>query len=465
MDGQQRLIALALITRGKIKITRGKQIIEEERCVWFNPETEDFRVTGPMPNTVVDKGWLKLSELFKVQSNAHFTQLRRQIEESRKFSDEAWDRIETLWRQLRHYNVNIHTIHEELDLDQLGDIFIRINFAGTRVKGTDVYSTILAVVEDKAVMQLKEFAEEINQRPEISDSLDYGTFVRTFIAIATDGKVRLASRVLDQAEGLKTRLHELRGQLSQKLKETQQAFESAVNLLVNSPELRLVLHKSEFFPSEVVLVTISYYLHKRELRLSSDDKERRGLLGWFLLASIFNRYSSAVESRLNEDLTAINEGGYKALITNLEQREGEMKERLKQMIEAGNFRPLLLYAFLRLKGAKDLNPHKEQQQEIVAVNASRDHIFPRSQLGGHRLVDDIGNITYITPTSQSQQYKGNNLPEVYFSKLPTEILESHYIPTNQELWRLDKFEQFVIERRRLLSNGVDLLWQQFFGDE
>lgn len=57
----------------------------------------------------------------------------------RGFSPDEQDRISTLWATFREdYKVFVHELSEALDLDDLGNIFVRTNFAGTRVRGTDV---------------------------------------------------------------------------------------------------------------------------------------------------------------------------------------------------------------------------------------------------------------------------------------------------------------------------------------
>lgn len=442
LDGQQRLLSFDLAVNGSVRLRRGRT---KGLWIWFNPGTKNFAWTEPPRQR--GKEWVKLSDVLKMNSEelAKFLQSRPTKE---------WEKIHALWLKFQHYDVLIHTLSEDLDLDRLGDIFVRANFAGTRVKGTDVYSTMVAVAEPGMVEELREFTDGLRARRLGEEwDIDYGIVIRTYIAFLTNGKVKLASRVLDQAKRLGEILENKKNMIQDIKQKTENGIEKAIELLMNPSELAIT--SSRHLPTQNVLVTMAYYLGKSG---GIPQEERRGLLAWFVLASYFARYTSAAETRLNEDLSVIEEGkGYRGLISNLEKREGDLKNRLKEDISRGLWSRLLLYSMLRAKRAKD----PINQQELTTTDVVVHHIFPRGVLSGVRedLINDIGNITLTTMSTNSSL--SSERPENYIPRIPQGIREDHLIPDNPDLWKIESYEQFLKERKELLKKVVDDFWENF----
>jgi len=436
LDGQQRLLALTLILNGYVDLADGRR---KELWIWFNPVNDNLQVTTP-PRKLRDP-WVKLSDFLKLG--------RREYE---KFiegkSIEEKEKIDVMWTSFRDFKVLYHEISEELELDELGDIFVRANFAGTRVRGADVYSTMIAITQRGLVKELRGFADELKRT--LGWEIDYGILIRTFIAFSTSGRVKLAGRVLDQAEKLREVFEST--DLPYILKKVKDNIQKSVEMLRD--KFKLIEPTHIYFPTENVLVTMAYYLGKRGALSSMEEK---GLLTWFVLASEFGRYSSATETRLNEDLSVIEEGGdYKALISEIEEREGNLKERIKSQISfAGWLSRLLLYSILWANEAKDIgHPYDRLHTGDVIIH----HIFPRSRLVGsewEQLIDDVGNITLVSGGTNTRLR--DEAPEDYLPRVPSDIRKAHLIPDNSHLWEMGNFKRFLEERKKLLMDSVDKL--------
>lgn len=183
LDGQQRLLSLVVIMKGQVKAIRGGQEAVVRFDIWFDPVNDRFELRRPSAG----ENWVRLSDLLKIQKRSELEKMLRE----RGFSPDEQDRISTLWRIFREdYKVPVHKLSENLDLDDLGNIFVRTNFAGTRVRGTDIYSTMIAIAYPGLVKELRDFCAGL------SISIDYGILIRTFVAFIADGNVKLASRVL-----------------------------------------------------------------------------------------------------------------------------------------------------------------------------------------------------------------------------------------------------------------------------
>jgi hypothetical protein len=432
LDGQQRLLSLVIIMKGKVEAIKGGQRQTVRFDIWFDPINEKFETRQPRGEEEVRK-WIKLSELLQIRDRG----VLEKILMERGFSPNEKEKIAKLWGTFRSdYKVLVYELSEDLDLDDLGNIFVRTNFAGTRVRGTDVYSTMIAVTYGGLVKELRDFCVTL------PIEIDYGMLIRTFVAFITNGKVKLASRVFEQAKKLKEVLSEKKEELKEIAKKVKDCTAQALQILRSFGISRL--------PTENVVPVMSYYIYKRG---PMSPEEEEGLFKWFILASHFGRYSTSVETRLNQDLTTISEGGnYRDLIENIEKTVGDIKWSILAYIDAGGCDQLLLYALLRQSNARDLL----SGETLTQANTVLHHIFPVKHLfslGREALVNDVGNLTLLTHSSNSRLL--DELPENYLQRVPLEVLKAHYMPEERELWKLERAEDFIRERKERLKKAVE----------
>jgi hypothetical protein len=46
-------------------------------------------------------------------------------------------------------------------------------------------------------------------------------------------------------------------------------------------------------------------------------------------------------------------------------------------------------------------------------------------------------------------------PEEYLSNIEADRLKDQLVPLNAELWKVDKFRDFIVERRELLKRAIN----------
>lgn len=106
-----------------------------------------------------------------------------------------------------------------------------------------------------------------------------------------------------------------------------------------------------------------------------------------------------------------------------------------------------------------------------------DHVFPQSVLREVRVLNpetgrmvmkyreaernQLANCMLLTKEENGAGGKGDTLPEVWFPKRLAEIgpeyLETHLIPDDPELWKLDRFEDFIAARQKLIRERFKYL--------
>jgi hypothetical protein len=106
-----------------------------------------------------------------------------------------------------------------------------------------------------------------------------------------------------------------------------------------------------------------------------------------------------------------------------------------------------------------------------------DHIFPQSALRkikkvspetGRRSImkykqdvrDQLANCMLLTQDENGAGGKSDTLPEVWFADKPESYLDMHIIPRDKYLWKIDRFEEFLEERKRLIKQKFSYLLSQ-----
>lgn len=452
LDGQQRLLSLVLIKKGVVSLRNERQ---KTVNLWFNVNDGSIKVTRSVRRPGIE--WVNVPSVLD-KKKQEIPDLARKIEEEliRSGNDADYIRIREnllmLWDTFNgeyRYQIPVYVASPSLGIEELGEIFVRINFAGTRIRAADIYMTMLEVSMPGLATKIREMRQSLLNRwlGEKWD-LDYGTFVKTFIAFLTDGRVKIANTVLRQANELKKILKEKSAsQINVVWNDTKKAITEAINLM--RQELRISGTNSWLFLSESPVITMAYYLRKRNFSIS--DNERKGLIGWLLIAQFFHRYTSAPDTKLNEDLTLAN-SGYKALadkIWEFAAMRGITEEAFSGKVTGkGSNLLMLLLALLQSRQAKDFYKHNVNIDDTQDINVH--HIFPASKIPSDFTEDEVHDIANVTFTlSSTNKSIGETDPKMYLSDIPPYILEQHLIP-DKLYWDISRYREFLAERRKML---------------
>jgi len=243
--------------------------------------------------------------------------------------------------------------------------------------------------------------------------------------------------------------------------------EKTVDYLINLISSRLGLDHHQVMGSQYAFPIMVRYLIKHGDHLSN-AKERDQLLYWYIQTLMWGRYAGSVESTLNRDLQIIEEGPSEInkLINEISQSRGGL--RVSPSDFAGwslgaRFYPVL-YMLTRIGHAKDWDTGVELSSHLLGSMSSLElhHIFPKAQLKKHGYslaeINAIANFTFLTKETNlkvSDRLPSDYLPE--FVKQHAEVIESHWIPKEQELWKIENYKEFLRVRRELLANALNEL--------
>jgi len=454
LDGQQRLLSLVLIKEGSVETRRG---VRKIYYLWFNPMENHFKVSRGRPGA----GWVKTPDVLSIRSVEDLLvglakEVKEEIEGRGKIADlnEIAMNLTRLWHAFNseYYHVHVYVAPENISIEDLGEIFIRINFTGEPIRAADVYLTVLEVAMGGMADKVRAFIEFIKSNYGRYWIIHQGTIVKTFLAHLT-GRVRIENTVLEQTNKLREILKD-RDRMRMAWERTKRGIGMSIELLRDEFGIRGTARgtSSRFFLSQTPLVILSYFLGKEE---GCSDAERKRLAGWFLLSQFYHRYGSAPDSRLNEDLKAIDEST-EALVKKLWDFSGEdrvSRASFKGVVRGkGSNLLMMLYALLRHRNARDFFSDEEIGESSVVH-----HIFPRVRLEEYNYKEDeiydIANLTFISYATNAEIR--DKLPEEYLSRVDNEVLRQHAIPRDPLLWQIDRYRMFLEERRKLLVRGIN----------
>lgn len=431
LDGQQRLTSLAKVLSGEID-------------VYFNVEEESFQIYSP--KLKANPLWISVKEIVKEGAVNMWMKLQQalasQVEQPKL--NEYLQRLSRL-EKIREYRYPVMIIHTD-DYEEITESFIRVNSRGTRLREAELAMAQLASHWPGALV--KEFESALDDYEQANYDLEARFLMRCFVAVST-GQSRF--------QYLGALWRKSRTELENIWERTKRAVDYTINFLKNNAGIE----SSDWIPSINALVPLVVYLSKKQGQLT--DVEIKGLLFWFFEATIHGRFTGSPETKIDQDLKAIeSDDSINGMVANL-KRDVPSFDITPEMVEGKyqrhSFLPLI-FAISRRNNAKDwftgtilssTNVGPEHQLELH-------HIFPRAilkesgDIKTHE-IDDVANIAFLSQKANRIILKSK--PEDYLDKIEVDRLKCQYVPTDTNLWRVDKFRDFIRERRRLVTDAIN----------
>lgn len=476
VDGQQRTTALCLLLGQKPywwSDAESWNRASERYDVLVNllPGDDGDRLEFALPNPIrrSDPRWIsvrtvlskeKVEELTTLATNV-VTALCSDPDERMTLFGAVHARIQRIW-QIRERDIPIIKINHEVE--DVAEIFARLNQEGTRVKEADVVLALAAVRNPGWVRE--EYAPFRNDLEDLGWDLDAGVFVRTMTGIGK-GRARLIDVPNDfwSPQNLSTVWKHAQETIAEVLKRLAEFGIMSANLL----------------PSTNSLIPLFVFHH----RWGNGAGYSFGkALHWFLLANRDGRYSGSAITSLNEDVRAITDAtDFNQAIESLKSRlkvssTVDAEEFLNRYDRAGHrFLRLMLYLLLFRREARDwvdntrIGYDKTGAPVTAGFEPQWHHIFPRSVLKTVGVSDDeihaLANITVLNERTNVNRLSGKQ-PSEYIARftISEENLRRHLIPdafaqaasNNASLkaqWHVQRYTDFLIERAQTLASEAN----------
>ena len=517
IDGQQRVTALMTSIMGLEVINSD---FEKKRIkISFNPlaieEDEVFKVQD---NAILkDKKWITdIADVFKSDFKRGSFVSQYCESNTEMDSDRLHDILDNLIA-IKNRQIGVITLDKELTIDEVTEIFIRINSQGAKLNQSDFamskiaantkyggnvlrkaidYFSHLAVQpdwynemsKDKDFMESK-FASKIkwlkDDREEIFDP-GYGDILRVaFMHKFGRGKMKdlvslLGGRDFETRDYKEEIAEESFGKLTDGVMDFMNEF-SFTNFILAIKSAGFISNR--LINSQMTLdFAYTLYLILNSNNQIDKTQIKHFVSKWYVFSTLTSRYITSPESVMDLDIRRISEKGFLEYFNEIENAnlsDTFWEIGLVQDLETSAINSPFFNVFLaaQVHGSDNsLLMNGTKVRDLITTMGDIHHIFPKGYLQKNGITDkskynQIANYTYLD--TQTNISIGEKAPNEYFNtvfeqcvskemkfgniseiSLLKENLKKNCIPENVVTMDATHYEDFLLERRKLMAKKI-----------
>ena len=513
IDGQQRVTALMAALLGRQVLTKDYETVRIR--IAFNPLEEKFEVSNPaiQKNSI----WIyDIAEVFSPESS--LIDLTDDYAKRNPGLDiRPVSKVLENLRKIVNNHVGIIDLAEDLDIETVTEIFIRVNSAGSELSQADFAMSKIAANETHGGNILRkaidyfchlavapEFYEKVREGDKIFAKTDFFAkmaWVKDVNDDIYDPSYTDMLRVAFTSEFRRGKLQDLVALLSGRNFETKQyedeiAKESFSKLKTGIMQFMsqthferfvMILRSAGFITSDLIggqnAVNFAYilYLMGRSEQLHPDKIERL-VRKWYVMSLITGRYSGNPETAFDFDIRQIDAQGlenYVYAVIGAQLSDGFWSTLLPQQMDTSSaISPyFLVYKAAQVKlGDKGFLSGHITVRDLVLNRLDVHHIYPKNYLKNVKGLskgryNQIAN--FAVTQSEINIAIGDKPPMVYFNELRQqyndrvpkyggiternhmiENLRANAIPEEMIDGQIPEFDDFLLKRRALMSYRI-----------
>jgi hypothetical protein len=356
---------------------------------------------------------------------------------------EVYTRLDRV-RKIREKDLVAVTIDHELE--DVVEIFSRLNSKGTRVTEADIYLGVVAARHPGWVRDT------------------FLPFLRSLADSGFDLDPNLLFRTLTGVGAKKVRFREIPDKfwepesIAPAWDKTARAWKRLVSRFRDYGIL-----SADPMPTQAALVTIISLLEKFD-----DSPDFGSALYWFLQASRFGRYSGSGTTSLEEDLRDVNEASslpdaIQRLLRRFPHSEPFTADDFLRDYTDGRFGRFLLYLLVYRNEAQDWDEHGHRlgfQGASLLSDFRPDwhHIFPKKYLNAKAqepLTDALANIAVIGPTINIRISAKDPMSYIAIYKITERKLSQQFIDPSITSVSLEAYEPWLRARAERLAEAAN----------
>jgi hypothetical protein len=509
IDGQQRVTALMAAILGQEVLTKDYETLRIR--IAFHPQEERFEVANPAIRK--DAQWIadiatvfapeaSVSELTDAYAERNAGADRRQI-----------SRVLERLRKIINNHVAVIELAEDLDIETVTEIFIRVNSAGTELSQADFAMSKIAVNDAHGGNLLRkaidyfchlavapEFLSRIEKNDKAFAASEFLAQMRWLKDVNDDiydPTYTDMLRVAFTSEFGRGRMQDLVALLSGRNFETK-AFEEAivadsfaklrkgVLAFINQTHferLTMILRSAGFVTRELIggqnAVNFAYvlYLRGRAEKMPAVDLERL-IRRWYAMSILSDRYKGSQETAFDVDIRQVATRGlhaYADAAIASELSDSFWTGMLPQLMDTSSARSpyFLAYKAAQVKlGDKGFLSRDITVRDLLLNRADVHHVYPKQHLKAQGLspgrYNQIAN--FVVAQSEINIAIGDKAPARYFAELAQQVaggarkyggitdpgelranLRSSCLPETLLDGEVPGYDAFLEERRKLMA--------------
>ena len=385
--------------------------------------------------------WISVSDVFR---NDDYSSILERVG-LQSWNDPRYKKYQerlTRLKQIRDYQYVVHVLERGMSYEEVTEIFVRVNSLGAKLRSSDLALAQMTSRWPNLLKELEEFQEECEQS---WFNIELGQLVRAIVVFATK-QCLFRTVATIPIESLK-----------EGWKEAKEGLRFAINFM----RTNIGIEDESLLSSPMFILTVAAVSRAKKNQLTQE--EQCLLMHWLLVANARGRYSrGSTETLLNEDLNVIfRSGDLNSLLQILMRQFGRLTIEPGDLASRGANSPLFSLAYLTLKaaGAKDwhsgLGISLTHQGKLHFIQWH--HIIPKSLLKqqGYETgeTNEVANMAFIT--GETNRRISNKNPELYLeeivSKQGEKALSAQCVPLNRDLWKLERYRDFLDARRTAIA--------------
>lgn len=509
IDGQQRVTALMASLLGIEVLNDDYETVQIR--IAFNPQDEAFEVSNP----AIQKNVAWLPDVAKVFDPAVsvFQLVSDYCAANAGVSQNDVFKVIEKLRGIVHNHVGIIELSENLDIETVTEIFIRVNSAGSPLSQADFAMSKIAVNESFGGNMLRKAIDyfcHLAVAPEFLGKIKKGD--KAFVESEFFDKMKWIADVNDDiydpsytdmlrvaftSEFGRGKLQDLVALLSGRNFETKQYEEviaeesfsklkNGILAFINKTHfdrITMILRSAGFITSKLInsqnAVNFAYilYLRGRAEGIPPADLER-AVRRWYAMSVLRGRYSGSPESTFDFDIRQISSKGvltYVDAVVPNELPDSFWAGMLPQFMDTSSISSpyFLCYQAAQAKlGDKGFLSRDITVTDLLLNRADVHHVYPRQYLKDQNLTKGTYNqiANYVVAQSEINIAIGAKPPAIYFKELAeqcnggakkyggitdksemTANLTANCIPVSMLDGEIKNFSEFLEERRRLMA--------------
>lgn len=456
IDGQQRVTALMAALLGREVLTKDYETVRIR--IAFHPQDERFEVA----NSAIRKDVAWIGDIAEVFSpDASLTELTDDYTEKNPLADRRRvSRVLERLRKIINNHVGVIELADDLDIETVTEIFIRVNSAGAELSQADFAMSKIAVNESYGGNLLRKAIDyfcHLAVAPEFLATIEKSD--RAFASSEFFPKMRWLKDVNDDiydptytdmlrvaftSEFSRGRLQDLVALVSGRNFETKQYEEaiaedsfrrlkSGIFAFINETHfnrITMILRSAGFVTSSLIgsrnAINFAYilYLRGRSEGVAAADLERL-IRRWYAMSILRARYAGAPESSFDFDIRQIEARGlvdYAEAVIAAELPDSFWTGMLPQLMDTSSLNSPYFLAFRAAQvklGDKGFLSRDITVRDLVMNRSDVHHVYPRNYLKKQGLsrgrYNQIAN--FVLAQSEINIAIGDKPPERYFAEL------------------------------------------------
>lgn len=446
LDGQQRITSLYGVIRGRKPafFDGNARAFQDLR---FHLEDNEFEFYQPVKMRK-DPLWIDVTGFYQKGTQGVEPILK-------SLANKGTDTSRYMGRLLKLLNIPERELFiddvtgEDKTVDIVVDIFNRVNSGGTKLTHGD--------------LALAKISAEWNEARETMQS-KISKWHKAGYYFSLDWLLRVMNSIITGRARF-IHLHDVAAdRIKDGLTRAEKYTDKALNIISNRMGLD---HDQVLFAKLAIPLLVAFY-NKYDRDLTNEHRDK--LLFWYAHSGMWGRYTGSAGD-LDKHLTIIKESETPAIA--LESLIGELHRwRGGLEVEAQHFEGStrrnrfysVLYMMTRMGQARDLYDGLPLKKNQLGKSAQLElhHIFPKKVLYDYgydrRETNALANFCFLTQESNRIIWYSD--PSEYLAEVADKnpgALESQWIPVDPELWKVEKYNEFLKARRELLAEAANKL--------